>query len=388
MSEVSGHIVGESPLRIWGLPSALRLRRQLERAGAVDASAGRAADALLRASLAQRTAVPRESPAQRAVWLRADWVYDQAIVSGLVMSHEDCALLADDGRCVALSIAADRHAEAQAALGAYSIPAGVRAVSVAELASSYDDKLRKRELPYLMPLTPQTLPAVERRVFGGAYKGVTDAVTLYLWPAPARAVTRLCAHHGITPNQVTFASLLLVLAALWLFWTGRYGLGLVAAWAMTFLDTVDGKLARVTLQSTRFGDVFDHGIDLIHPPFWWWAWLVGLPAVGLPLENASVVLTAIVAGYVLQRLEEGAFIAWFRMDMHTWRRFDSRFRLITARRNPNLVILTLSALAGRPDIGIVAVAVWTMLSLLVHTLRLAQAALQRREGPLRSWLAP
>jgi hypothetical protein len=134
--------------------------------------------------------------------------------------------------------------------------------------------------------------------------------------------------------------------------------------------------------------VFDHGIDLIHPPFWWWAWLVGLPAVGLPLENASVVLTAIVAGYVLQRLEEGAFIAWFRMDMHTWRRFDSRFRLITARRNPNLVILTLSALAGRPDIGIVAVAVWTMLSLLIHTLRLAQAALQRREGPLRSWLAP
>ena len=375
MSEVSGHIVGESALRIWGLPSAVRLRRQLERAGA-DAGA------------ADRAGLPREPVAQRTVWLRADWVYDQAIVSALAAAREDCALVADDGRCVALQVVAERHAEALMALGAYGVPEGVRAVSVAALASSYDDKLRKRELPYLLPLTPETLPAVERRVFGGAYKGVTDAVTLYLWPAPARAVTRFCAHHGITPNQVTFASLLLVLAAMWLFWTGRYGPGLVAAWVMTFLDTVDGKLARVTLQSTRFGDVFDHGIDLIHPPFWWWAWLVGLPAVGLPLENASLVLTAIVAGYVLQRLEEGAFIAWFRMDMHTWRRFDSRFRLITARRNPNLVILTLSALAGRPDIGIVAVAVWTMLSLGVHTLRLAQAALQRRAGPLRSWLAP
>jgi phosphatidylglycerophosphate synthase len=174
---------------------------------------------------------------------------------------------------------------------------------------------------------------------------------------------------------------------MWLFWKGSYGWGLVAAWVMTFLDTVDGKLARVTLQSSRFGDIFDHGIDLIHPPFWWWAWIVGLPAAGWPIEHASAVLTAIVLGYVLQRVEEGAFIAWFRMDMHTWQRFDSRFRLITARRNPNLVILTVSAVAGRPDLGIVVVAAWTLISLLIHAVRFAQATLTRRHGPLRSWLA-
>ena len=75
-------------------------------------------------------------------------------------------------------------------------------------------------------------------------------MTLYVWPRPARAVTRLCAHAGITPNQVTSASLVLVLVAMALFWTGHYALGLIAAWAMTFLDTVDGKLARVTLRST------------------------------------------------------------------------------------------------------------------------------------------
>lgn len=363
MNEVSGHIVGESPLRIWGLGSTQRLRRQLERAGA------------------------GEGAAQRAVLLRADWVYDQPLVRALVAARDDCALVTDDGRCVALAVDSGRLAEAQDALAEGAVPHGVRALSAAELAGSYDDKLRKRELPYLMPLASDTLPAIERRVFGGAYKGVTDAVTLYLWPAPARAVTRFCARYGITPNQVTFVSLLLVLAAMWLFWTGRYGLGLVAAWLMTFLDTVDGKLARVTLQATRFGDIFDHSIDLVHPPFWWWAWLVGLPAAGFELADPSTVLTVIVAGYVLQRLEEGAFIAWFGMDMHTWRRFDSRFRLITARRNPNLVILTVSAIAGRPDLGIVAVAVWTALSFGVHTVRLAQAALQRRHGPLQSWLA-
>jgi phosphatidylglycerophosphate synthase len=362
MTTASGHVVGESALRVWGLPSAVRLARQLAKAGAVT------------------------SPADRAILLRADWVYDQAIVRGLVSGTRDCALFSD-GACVAVNVPATRLDEAAAALAAGSAPPGVPAVSLPELASSYDDALRKREPPYLMPLRPETLEAVERRVFGGAYKGVTDLVTLYAWPAPARAATRWCARLGITPNQVTFVSLLLVLAALWFFWTGRYGPGLAAAWAMTFLDTVDGKLARVTLQSSPFGNVFDHSIDLVHPPFWWWAWIVGLPAAGFTLSHPSLVLGAIVAGYVLQRLEEGAFIAWLGMDMHVWQRFDSRFRLITARRNPNLLLLTASALAGRPDMGIVAVAVWTVISLLVHTMRLAQAALQRRRAPLRSWLA-
>src|SRR5262249_23098452 len=158
-------------------------------------------------------------------------------------------------------------------------------------------------------------------------------------------------------NMVTSASLVLVLMAMWAFWHGHYGWGLVAAWGMTFLDTVDGKLARVTLNSSKFGDIFDHSIDLLHPPFWWWAWVVGLPA-GLALPQDSVALKVIVAGYILQRLEEGGFELWFKLNMHIWQRFDSRLRLITARRNPNLAILTIATLAGRPDVGINVVAVW------------------------------
>jgi hypothetical protein len=75
------------------------------------------------------------------------------------------------------------------------------------------------------------------------------------------------------------------------------------------------------------------------------------------------------------------------MDMHVWQPFDSRLRLITARRNPNLVILTIAMLFGRPDIGMIVVAVWIVICLVIHGVRLAQAALARRHGPLRSWLA-
>jgi len=362
---VAAVVVGHSPLSVWGLPSEQRLRRQLARAGAVSDRA----------------------EAGRLVLLRADWVYDDALVRSLAATVEDVALLAPDGRAVALALDAARAGGAEALLAERRMPADARGLVPEQLADGYNNTLRKREPPYLMELSAAALPGIEQRVFGGAYKGVTDLVTLYAWPRPARFVTRLCAQAGITPNQVTFASLLLVLAAMAMFWNGHYGWGLLAAWGMTFLDTVDGKLARVTLTSSRWGDVFDHSIDLIHPPFWWWAWIVGLPAAGLALEHPSPVLTVIVAGYVLQRVEEGIFIACFGMDMHVWKRFDSRMRLITARRNPNLLLLSASVLAGRPDLGILAVAVWTALCLVIHALRIVQAALERRRGPLRSWLA-
>lgn len=365
--QLSGVIVGHSPLRVWALPSELRLQRQLTRVGAVDDS----------------------SAAQRLVLLRADWVYDDALVRGLARCDEDVALVADDGAVVAIGMAAPtaRATNAAALLADGQAPAESRRVTAAQLADGYNDALRKREPPYLMPLNEADLPAIERRIFAGSYKGVTDLVTLYVWPAPARWVTRVCANNGITPNQVTSASLVLVFAAMWLFWTGHFGWGMLAAWVMTFLDTVDGKLARVTLQSSPWGNVFDHSIDLIHPPFWWWAWVVGLPAAGFAYEHASVALTVIVASYVLQRIEEGIFMACFKMDMHVWQRFDSRLRLITARRNPNLLILSASLLVGRPDVGISVVAIWTAVCLVLHALRIVQAAFARRHGPLRSWLA-
>ena len=364
---IAGIVVGDSPLRLWGLTSAQRLQRQFARAQAT-------ADA---------------HDAKRWVLLRADWVYDDAFVRSLASAGEDLALTAPDGGVIALSLAAASLsvAEASAMLADRRAPPGARPVTPAQLADGYNDVLRKREPPYLMPLTAADLPAIEKRIFAGSYKGVTDVVTLHVWPAPARAVTRWCANNGISPNQVTSASLVLVFVAMWLFWTGHYGWGLLAAWVMTFLDTVDGKLARVTLTSTPWGNVFDHSIDLIHPPFWWWAWIVGLPAAGFSLTETSLVLTVIVGGYVLQRIEEGIFMACFKMDMHVWQRFDSWLRLYTARRNPNLLILSASLLAGRPDIGILVVAWWTAICLFIHALRIVQAAFARRSGPLRSWLS-
>jgi hypothetical protein len=76
------------------------------------------------------------------------------------------------------------------------------------------------------------------------------------------------------------------------------------------------------------------------------------------------------------------------IHIHAWRPVDSRFRLITARRNPNMVILVAALALGRPDIGLVLVAGWTALSLLFHAVRLAKALIDVARGrPVVSWLA-
>ncbi len=74
----------------------------------------------------------------------------------------------------------------------------------------------------------------------------------------------------------------------------------------------------------------------------------------------------ILGGYVLQRIFEGISIKWLGLEIHIWRRIDTFSGRSRARRNPNLILLTLGWLFWRPDLGLYAVAAWTLICLLLH----------------------
>ena len=172
--------------------------------------------------------------------------------------------------------------------------------------------------------------------------------------------------------------------ATWLFAEGWFAPGLALAWAMTFLDTVDGKLARCTLTSTRFGDLFDHGLDLIHPPIWWAAWAFGMPG---GIAGHEIAFWTVVGGYVVGRLLEATFTLAFGIQFFVWRPFDAFFRTIIARRNPNLILLTASVLIGEPTWGFLGVAAWTATCIVIAAARNVQAHwLARRGVAIRPWL--
>ena len=197
-----------------------------------------------------------------------------------------------------------------------------------------------------------------------------------------------CADRHITPNAVTMTGVLLMLFAGWCFYEGLYMTGLIAGWIMTFLDTVDGKLARVTVQSSRFGHFLDHGMDIVHPPFWYWVWGLSL-AVPPSLfgMDAQMLYVALFAGYIGGRVAEGLFHQLGDLALFTWRPFDAYFRLITARRNPCMILLTAFTLLGRPDWAFLSVVICTVGKTLLLFVRLLQDfVLRLMAGPLTSWM--
>jgi len=367
------HVVGGSDVRLWGLSAHERIRRQLAQAG----------DVTLVDTLVD---LPDDA---EVLLLRADFLYEVRTLETLLEHPGTLLRHGPSGTSAAALVNAAKATRLRGVLlGEAEAPAELKVVEPAQLGA-FDHQLRKAKVPLLERVNYDQQRALEALLYGTSYKGITDLVTKFLWPRPARHVVRLCAWLGITPNMVTTLSLGLMLWTCYLFANGQFALGLASGWVMTFLDTVDGKLARVTIRASRFGHLLDHGMDLIHPPFWYYLWgsaLVGYqPLLGLGLTD---LYWLIIGGYISGRAVEGLFHLLGNASIFSWRPFDAYFRLVTARRNPCLILLTASLVAGRPDWGLVAVALWTAGSSLVLLLRLLQGLTVRlRSGPLQSWLA-
>ena len=362
-------IIGDSRTEIWGMTGRARLARMLD--GINDVTI-----------ITDGSDLPAGAP---VIFLRGDYIFDARVLRAVCgMDGEFLLHRRDDHTAVAI-----RTTGYDADIFNHgSYPGELARITVDDLVNPYNDQLKKYEPARVWRIMPDNRDLLEQELFSGSYKGVTDLVTKWVWPRPAKWATRFCTRLGLKPNHVTLFSLVLAILAGYAFWEGKFVSGLLLGWFMTFLDTVDGKLARVTLTSSRFGNLLDHGLDLIHPPLWYIAWGVGLSAYSLPLALEPL-MVIMFAAYIGGRLCEGVFqhyIATFSIFM--WRPVDSLTRLITARRNPNLLILTAALLAGRPDAGLLLVVAWHVLSTLFLLVRLGMAwkAKQARDT-LGSWLS-
>jgi len=370
----------QCPVQIWGLTSQQRIEKVLK--GVAASISANEFDTL--------------ADSDSVLVLRGDYLFDDRLIKYLAATPNITLQL--NGEQQEVTVAA--HVPARYTQQALDIIEGngitsplpdIENQALAAMSISFQEKLLKFEPPFVLPITADKKSELEQRLFDWSYKGITDLVTKWVWPCPARWVVGHCVRLHIRPNHVTLAGFLLTIIAGYFFAYGQYGWGLLAGWLMTFLDTVDGKLARVTVTSSKFGHYFDHIIDLAHPPIWYILWGLGLPAaqvdsLALPL---SVLFSLVMIGYVAGRLVEGSFQVFLgRFGIFCWRPVDSYFRLITARRNPNLIFLTVSYIVGRPDLGLLAVTFWTAATSMFLLIRLVTAAyLRARQGPLRSWLA-
>lgn len=370
-----------SPVHLWGLSSAQRLQRQLKEIS--KESCGDLSDIRW---LKNADDIPGNG---RVLVLNGSFLFENRTLKG-VLGQLNSILQHTDSTAAAAFIDAGHQESTLAHMKdpTQPLPRGLRTLQTSDM-KAFDESLRRSTRPLLEPVNAERKNMLENRLYGNAYKGITDLVTKFVWPRPAKQAVHMCADLRISPNMVTSLGLLLVVAACYLFLNGFYGWGLLAGWIMTFLDTVDGKLARVTIQSSKFGHLYDHLIDLFHPPFWYIYWGMSLvnfqPVMGL---EAGQMYWIIIIAYVAGRVVEGIFPLLGDCSIFTWRPFDAWFRLVTARRNPCLILLTLSLFIGKPEWGFIAVTFWSAVTTVIIILRLIQAFMVRLiRGPLSSWLS-
>ncbi len=249
---------------------------------------------------------------------------------------------------------------------------------IAELPT-YIPALRRDLTPYWSPVRE----AAQRRragtlILDAAQKGVLDFPARFLHPWPENRLVEWAARGSITPNQITLISAAIGFLGTYAFATQRFGLGLLCAVVAGILDGVDGKLARVKLLSSRFGDRLDHTLDVTFEFSWYIALGWGLAATGVPQAVATGF--AIIAVMVAARALSGVYLLLTGRQIHDHTAFDRAVRLVAGRRNIYVLVLVCGFMIDTLPQAFTLVLWWGIATVTVYLVRIGVAWVGRRSG--------
>jgi phosphatidylglycerophosphate synthase len=147
-----------------------------------------------------------------------------------------------------------------------------------------------------------------------AVKGSDGFFTTFFVSTWSRYVARWAAHRGLTPNQVTVASLCIGVLAAAGFATGERA-GMVAGAVLLYLsfvaDCVDGQLARYTRQFSKFGAWLDSIFDRTKEYVAFAGLAIGASASG---SSADQVWLLAAIAITLQTVRHGFDFSWGAAD--------------------------------------------------------------------------
>jgi 1L-myo-inositol 1-phosphate cytidylyltransferase / CDP-L-myo-inositol myo-inositolphosphotransferase len=234
---------------------------------------------------------------------------------------------------------------------------------------TYVTALRKHVRPVFFPAPgPDLIAAAERFPRDVAQNGVLDFPGFCDSPIEDWIVARLC-RTSITPNQVTFVTMLIGLVVTVLFVTGHLWWGVVLAYTIEVLDGVDGKLARTKVETTAVGD-WEHVTDYCIELSWWTALAFHFRSQNL--QPAYWLLLLLVGSDVVDRLAKRAVKQKVGRNLDDVSNFDRFVRCIGGRRNINIWILIAALALGGPADGFVLICWWGAATAAAHMIRAVQ----------------
>ena len=233
----------------------------------------------------------------------------------------------------------------------------------------------RRSLPpwWLVVDSDLKIRRAEALLTDAAQKGTLDFPAEFIHPPLENLLTKWISASTLTPNQVTTLSVLLAFLTTGLLAAGQMGTGYLAAGlAIAFmvgvLDGVDGKLARVTVRCTRFGDRYEHILDVVWELTWYWAlgWML---SAGGEAVGPFVLATVITFFYLFDKAATGMFKSRQGIELFDYAPVDRFFRRIGARRNTNVLLLLAGMAVGMLEEAFTGVAIWTVITAAFHWTR-------------------
>ena len=237
-------------------------------------------------------------------------------------------------------------------------------------AAKVDDyivAMRRRVRPLCLPVSlEQDRRLAERVIRDSAQKGTLDLPAYCHAPIETGIVSLLC-RTRMTPNHITTAGFVIGCGATAAFALGRIGLGILAALIFGIVDGLDGKLARVKIETTERGK-WEHHLDYLIENSWWVVIAFHLWRSG-QFPKAFLFLALLIGSHLLDEFaKRRAKIATGRL-LDDLTPFDRAFRLIAARRNVYVWILALGFLLNAFPQSYAIICGWAAFSAAVHLVR-------------------
>ncbi|MCZ6872885.1 MAG: CDP-alcohol phosphatidyltransferase family protein [bacterium] len=323
--------------------------------------------------------------------LEGDGIYDERILKTLIQTSR--SLLISDERQGAVPIAmhvqpGDLHHLRRHTMHIrdYLQPEGrgnwLTTLSVHDM-DSYIPALRQTAVPFLTKLQDQAcIRNIENEMYEQTFKGVMDFIATYVYRIPVRELVRWLAPTRVTPNHITTISVVCSLGALPLFVTGWLWAGLIVAFIFIIADSLDGKLARLTIRLSPVAGHVDHITSPLFEAGYYVAW-------GWHFSAGDFTALAGRAGWLLfaffglDRIVTSIFGLRFHRSLLDYKEWDARFHLIAGRRTVNLFIMTLGCMVQKPIIALYIITVWMFITMLWHMVRYALHAYQNEAGSQR-----
>jgi phosphatidylglycerophosphate synthase len=243
-------------------------------------------------------------------------------------------------------------------------------LDVAAQSSYYVSTHRKLRPVWFPALSVSNRTLAKRVLLDSIQKGPPDIPARVHAPIETFLVSLLC-KTPITPNQLTVFCNIVAWTVTALLATGHIGWGLGLALVVGVLDGLDGKQARLKVESSKAGKL-EHFFDALFENSWWIALAWHLSVSG-KFPDAFFYVGLLIGAQVLNALARASIVRYYGKSMAELGRFDRIFRLVGGRRNIYVWILALGFIGGTSAGAFKLIAWWEAVTAAVHWARVAWA---------------